>query len=459
MNDFYLKDIDKNKNVHLVGIGGISMSGLARILMNKGFSVTGSDISESEAVLSLRAAGAKVYVGHKKENVNNAGLLVYTAAVKEDNPELVYAKSNGIKAIERSVLLGAIMREFKKSIGVSGTHGKTTTTSMMSHVLLAADLDPTITIGGNLDLIGGNIRVGESEYFLTEACEYHSSFLEFFPTVCVVTNVDADHLDYFRDLDHIKEVFSDYLAIPDENGFIVVCADDKNALDCLGKVRGKILTYGIDADADFKAENLSYDENGLGKFTVSFMGEKCEVCLGVPGKHNVLNALSCFAAGFALGINKEVIARGISEFSLVHRRFEKKGEVNGATVIDDYAHHPTEIMCTLETAKNIAKGKVRVIFQPHTYSRTRALFDKFKKAFSSADEIIVLDIYAAREKDTGLVSSEELADAISNEGKDAKYIKDFAEAAAYVKDTLNEGDIVITMGAGDVYKIADMLTK
>ncbi len=459
MNDFYLNNIDKSKNVHLVGIGGISMSGLARILMNKGFSVTGSDISESEAVLSLRAAGAKVTVGHKKENAEGASLVVYTAAVKEDNPELVYAKENGIKAIERSVLLGAIMREFKKSIGIAGTHGKTTTTSMMSHVLLKADLDPTITIGGNLDLIGGNIRVGESEYFLTEACEYHSSFLEFFPTVCVVTNVDADHLDYFRDLDHIKEVFSDYLAIPDENGFAVVCADDKNATDCLGKVRGRVLTYGIDADADFKAENVSYDENGFGNFTVSFFGESIEVKLNVPGRHNVLNALSCFAAGYALGIKKEVIREGVSEFSLVHRRFEKKGEVNGATVIDDYAHHPTEIMCTLETAKNIAKERVRVIFQPHTYTRTRALFDEFKKAFSSADEIIVCDIYAAREKDTGLVSAKELSDAILKEGKDAKYIKDFDEIASYIKDTSKEGDIVITMGAGDVCKISDILTK
>ncbi len=458
MNNFYIEDLKKGAKIHFVGIGGVSMSGLARILYKKGFKITGSDISESDAVCGLRNLGIDVYIGHCGENVVGADLIVYTAAVKKDNPELVYAEENGILAIERSILLGAVMRGFKKSIGIAGTHGKTTTTSMLSHVLLEAELDPTITIGGNLDAIGGNVRTGKSECFLTEACEYHCSFLEFFPTIAVVTNVDADHLDYFRDIEHIKSVFEKYLQIPDENGFAVVCGDDANAMDCTKSVRGRLLTYGLEDKNDFCAKNLSFDEKGMGSFDVCFDGKNISVKLSVAGEHNVLNALACFAVGYALGIDGEIIASGVEKFCLVHRRFEKKGSVNGALVIDDYAHHPTEIMCTLKTARAIAKGKVYVAFQPHTYTRTKALFNEFTGAFEFADEIVFADIYAAREKDTGIVSSRQLADAVTESGKKAKYIKDFDEIASYLKSVACDGDIIISMGAGNIYLVSDKLT-
>lgn len=457
MNDFYLESLNKGAKIHFVGIGGISMSGLANILLQKGFKVSGSDMSEGKAVAALRQKGAQIFIGHRKENVSGCELVVHTAAVKEDNEELVAARDAGIPVIERSILLGAIMRGFKNSIGVAGTHGKTTTTSMLSHVLLTAELDPTITIGGELDVIGGNIRVGGSEYFLTEACEYHCSFLEFFPSVAVVTNVDADHLDYFRNLDHIKEVFADYLAIPDEDGFAVVCGDDKNAMDCTGKVRGELLTYGISDDNVFSAQNLKFNENGCGEFDVEYDGEIVHISLNVAGEHNVLNAMACFAVGYAIGLDGQTVKDGVEAFSLVHRRFEKKGYANGALVIDDYAHHPTEIKCTLETARKVTKGKLYVAFQPHTYTRTKALFDEFTAAFDAADEILFADIYAAREKDTGLVSSKMLADAVCEKGKKAFYEGSFEDIKCYLKENAGEGDTIICMGAGDIYKVAEEL--
>ncbi len=459
MNNFYLENINPNSKIHFVGIGGISMSGLARIVMQKGFRVSGSDISESKTVVALRETGAEIFIGHKAENVFGADLLVYTAAVKQDNPELVYARENNISSIERSMLLGAIMRGFKNSIGIAGTHGKTTTTSMLSHVLLACELDPTITIGGELDAIGGNIRVGKSDYFLTEACEYHCSFLEFFPSIAVVTNVDADHLDYFRNLDHIKQVFTDYLAIPDEDGFAVVCGDDKDAMECIGMVRGEILTYGLSDENTFCAQNLKFNEKGQGIFDVEYDGEIISVKLNVSGKHNVLNALACFAVGYALGLDGKNVKEGVEAFSLVHRRFERKGFVNEALVIDDYAHHPTEIRCTLETAKNITKGKLYVVFQPHTYTRTKALFDEFEKAFDMADEILFTNIYAAREKDTGLVNSAQLAEAVKKRGKICLFVQSFDEAEEYIRKSICKDDSVICMGAGDIFKLSESLIK
>ena len=459
MNNFRLSDIDKEKPVHFVGIGGISMSGLAKILLKKGYKVTGSDMAESETVKMLKNAGIDVKIGHRKENIENAGLVVYTAAVKKDNQELKAASEKNIKAIERSVLLGAVMHDFDNGIGIAGTHGKTTTTSMMSHVLLCAGADPTITLGGQLDIIGGNVRLGESEYFLTEACEYHCSFLEFFPTIAVVTNVDADHLDYFKNMDNIKKAFTDYLAIPDENGFAVVCGDDENAMECTKNVRGELLTYGMSESCTFCAQNLSFDKDGCGIFDVEYDGKIINVHLNVSGKHNVLNALACFAVGYALGFDGETVKEGVSQFKMVHRRFEKKGYVNGALVIDDYAHHPTEIKCTLDTARNITKGKLYVCFQPHTYTRTYLLFDEFKTAFNAADEILFLDIYAAREKDTGLVNSRQLAQAVCGEGKKAIYEPGFDAAAEYIRKNAKEGDTVICMGAGSVYKIAQDIVR
>lgn len=459
MNDFRIKDIDKTKNVHFVGIGGISMSGLAKILAKKGYMVTGSDMAQSAKTEEVKKYVKEVYIGHSAQNVCDAGLVVYTAAVKDDNAELCEARKKNIKTIERSVLLGAVMHEFGVGIGIAGTHGKTTTTSMMSHVLLQAKTDPTISIGGELDVIGGNVRLGESEYFLTEACEYHCSFLEFFPTVAVVTNVDADHLDYFKNLDNIKEAFTKYLALPDENGACVVCGDDENAMQCTKDIRGELITYGLGEDNTFCAQNLTFDQNGCGEFDVEYDGRIVGVKLNVSGKHNVLNALACFAVGYALCLDADDVKDGVEAFRMVHRRFEKKGFVNGAQVIDDYAHHPTEIKCTLETARKITSGKLYVCFQPHTYTRTHFLFNEFTQAFDASDEVLFLDIYAAREKDTGLVSAKQLAQAVCDKGVNAMYVPDFESAEKYLKDHVKIGDTVICMGAGSVYKIAENIVE
>lgn len=458
MNDFYMSEIKANGHIHFIGIGGISMSGLAHICIDRGYNVSGSDMNESHITRLLESIGAKIYKGHGADNVSGADLVVYTAAINPANPELMEANKRGIKAIERSVFLGALMRDYGCSICVAGTHGKTTTTSMMSHVLLACELDPTIMIGGELDKIGGNMRVGGDKYFLTEACEYHRSFLEFFPNVSIITNVEADHLDYFKDLDDIKDAFRNFAEIAGENGYVVVCGDDKDALECTDTTKSQILTYGMDDSNIFCPKNLVYND-GCGEFDAEFDGSLIHVRLNVPGSHNVLNALACFATGYALSLDGEKIAAGLEEFTLVHRRFEKKGEAGGAMIIDDYAHHPTEINCTLKTAKQMCKGKVYVVFQPHTYTRTKLLIDEFETAFDSADEIIVTDIYAAREKDTGLIHARDLAERLKKHGKSVRYISEFEDIAAMAKDTLTEGDIFITMGAGSVYKIGDMILK
>lgn len=456
MNNFYMSDIKKSAHIHFIGIGGISMSALAHICIKRGYTVSGSDINETHITRQLADAGVKIYKGHKAENVDCADLVVYTAAISGENEELAGAKQKGILCIERSTFLGAIMRDYDCSICVAGTHGKTTTTSMLTHVLLECDCDPTIMLGGELDAIGGNMRTGDSGYFLTEACEYHCSFLEFFPKIAIITNVDEDHLDFFGDLEHIKQAFKQFASIPDEDGYVIVCGDDQNALECVENARAGILSYGFGDENVFCPENLTYHD-GCGEFDVEYDGDIIHVQLGVAGEHNVLNALACFAASYALGLDGAQVAQGLGKFTLVHRRFEKKGERSGARIIDDYAHHPTEIMCTLKTARSMCKGKLYVVFQPHTYTRTKLLLDEFEKSFDDADEIIVTDIYAAREKDTGEVHASDLSKRLALRGKNARYISSFDEIASEFENVLGEGDIVITMGAGNVYKLAELL--
>ncbi|MBE7026587.1 MAG: UDP-N-acetylmuramate--L-alanine ligase [Ruminococcaceae bacterium] len=453
-----MSDIKESAHIHFIGIGGISMSALAHICIKRGYIISGSDINETHITRQLTAAGAKIYKGHSSENVNGADLVVYTAAINAENEELIAAKQNGILCVERSIFLGAIMRDYKSSICVAGTHGKTTTTSMLSHVLLECECDPTIMLGGELDVIGGNMRVGESEYFLTEACEYHCSFLEFFPRLAIITNVDEDHLDFFKDIEHIKQAFCQFAEIPDENGYVIVCGDDKNAMECVKNVKATVLSYGFDEKNIFCPKNLKYND-GCGEFDVEYGGKIVHVRLGVAGEHNVLNALAGFASAYVLGLDGEKAAAGLEKFTLVHRRFEKKGENNGACIIDDYAHHPTEIMCTLKTARSMCKGKLYVVFQPHTYTRTKALLDEFSKAFDDADKIIVTDIYAAREKDTGKIHASDLSKKLSERGQNAVYISSFDEIALQLESIIGEGDIVITMGAGNVYKISEILTE
>lgn len=456
MNQFYLSSIPKNGRIHFVGIGGISMSGLAEILFKKGYHISGSDINETHITRHLQSLGIEVVMRHKASNAYGADLVVYTAAVSSDNPELVWCEQVGIPCIERATLLGGLMREYECSICVAGTHGKTTTTSMLSHILLAAQKDPTIILGGELDAIGGNFRGGGDKYFLTEACEYHCSFLQFFPKVAVITNVDADHLDFFEDLKQIKQAFLEFARLPGRNGAVVVCGDDDNAMDCVLDTDARVITYGLSETNEIRPQALSYNST-YAEFDINYHGETIHVTLNVPGAHNVLNALACFAVGDAIGLPGKEIAKGLKSFVGVHRRFEKKGVVGGAIVIDDYAHHPTEVRATLATAAKMASGRVIVAFQPHTYSRTLHLIDEFAAAFDDADQIIITDIYAAREKDNGMIHARDLAQRLADRGKNVEYIALFEDIASYIYKNIRPGDIVITMGAGSIYKVGETL--
>lgn len=459
MNNFDLNTIDAKKPIFFIGIGGISMSALAVILSSDGFTVRGSDFRESEVTQALAEKGIEVSIGHDSKNVGNPSLVVYTAAIKEDNPELIYARTLDVPVIERATLVGAIMKRYKNAIAISGTHGKTTTTSMMTEVLLAAKLDPTVLVGGMLSSIGGNLRDGGRDYLVTEACEYCRSFLKFNPTLSIILNVEEDHLDYFKDINDIISCFSEFTELLPESGAVVVNFDDSEAIAAVKDTGKKVLSFGIDnKDAMYRAENIKYLPGGFGSFDVLCKGEKImEVSLSVPGEHNIKNALSVIAASDFLGIDREALKKGLSDFCGTGRRFERKGEFNGATLIDDYAHHPTEIKATLSAAQNYGTGKVFCIFQPHTYTRSFKLKDEFAQSFKLCDEVIMADIYAAREKDTGLISSKILADEINKVSKNAKYIDGFEAISDYVLKEAKAGDVVITMGAGDIYKVGDMI--
>lgn len=446
---------DTNKKVHFIGIGGISMSGLAEILLDYGYTVSGSDRAESRLTNKLQSLGATVYIGHNKDNIGNADLVVYTAAVGNDNEELVEANKRGIEIMDRAEFLGYIMKGYSKSIAVSGTHGKTTTTSMISLMLLNQNLDPTIMVGGELDAIGGNIRSGKSSYLIAEACEYKRSFLKFRPYIGVILNIEADHLDYYKDIEEIQDTFQEFAGLIPEDGALIGCADDERVLKILNTVSCRTISYGIKS-GDFVASDIEYSPTGCASFTVMNNGmDHGRFSLSVPGEHNVLNALAAIACGSLFCIEYNTMEKSLEEFRGTHRRFEKKGEINGITVIDDYAHHPSEIIATLNATQNYPHKRLYCIFQPHTYSRTYTLFKDFSKSFNGVDKLLLLDIYAAREKDTGLVSSKMLCDEVRKNGVDAIYMSSFDEAVAYLKSELEEGDVLITMGAGDVYKVGE----
>ena len=450
---------DQDKKVHFIGIGGISMSGLAAVLLNNGFKVSGSDSKESDITDKLRASGAEIYIGHKRENINNVDLVVYTAAIPSDNPEIIEAKKNNIELMDRAEFLGLIMNGHKFNVAVAGTHGKTTCTSMLSHVTLKADLDPTILVGGNLDIIDGNFKIGKSEYFLTEACEYKESFLKFHPFVGTILNIDADHLDYYRDINHIQETFKKFADIIPVDGYLVGYADDEKVSEILKDCKCNTLSYGINS-GDVRAKNITFNNKGCASFTVSRDNvDLFEVTLGTTGLHNVLNALCTICVGLIFNIPESSIISGLAECSGAHKRFEYKGEFNGATIIDDYAHHPVEIKATLSTAKLIPNNKIYSVFQPHTYTRTKTLFDDFTECFGDTDELLLMDIYAAREKDTGLVSSEDLGDALREKGVNCINVHSHEEAAEYLKSKVTNNDLILTIGAGDVVKISDILLK
>lgn len=457
----YKIDFNHPCHVHFIGIGGISMSGLAEILMKEGFTVSGSDNKESSLTDHLTDKGAVIFYGQKASNIiDGINVVVYTAAIHEDNEEFMEAKRQGLPMLSRAELLGQLMTNYDTPIAVSGTHGKTTTTSMLSHIFLAGDMDPTISVGGILKAIHGNIRVGSSGLFVTEACEYTNSFLHFFPKISVILNIDADHLDFFKDLDDIRHSFRLFAELLPEDGTLVINGDIENLSYITDGLACRVLTFGREASLDYSASDIQYDEQGNASFDLIRHGiPSGHVTLSVGGEHNVYNALSAIAVADLLGVSAETIQEGLLSFHGTDRRFEYKGEFNGITVIDDYAHHPTEIEATLKSAAHYPHRELWCIFQPHTYTRTKALFDEFAQALSHTDHLILADIYAARETDTLGISSEQLARAAASYGCDAIYLPSFDEIEKYVRDHCQSGDLLITMGAGDVVNIGEDLLK
>lgn len=458
-------DFAKPMHVHFIGIGGISMSGLAIILNQNGFKVSGSDSHLSKMTAELAGKGIKIYEGNLASNIEkDMGLVVYTAAVHGDNPELLRARELGIPLLTRAQLLGQIMRNYPLSIGVSGTHGKTTTTSMLSYVLLDAELKPTISVGGILDRIGGNIYVENGDVFLTEACEYTNSFLSLHPTMELILNIEADHLDFFKDIDDIRNSFHEYMKLLPEDGTLIVNSSIRDLDALTGDISCKnIVKYGLEAEkSDFSCTDLVL-RDGCYSYKLIAKGSSYDgqtVHLSVPGMHNVSNSLAVIAASAALNVPVEVALKSLANFTGTERRFEKKGEVNGFTIIDDYAHHPQEIAATLSSAKNYPHKKLWVVFQPHTYSRTKALFDDFVEALGSADEVVLAKIYPARETDTLGMDSALLRDALIKHGTSAHSFETFSEIEDFVLRNCAPGDILITMGAGDVVNVGeDLLSR
>lgn len=450
------------KNIYFLGIGGISMSGLAEILFDKGYTISGSDMKQSSVTDHLTSLGIPVFIGHKKENISDTiDVLVYTAAVKQDNPELMAAKEKNIVIMDRAELLGHIMADYEKSVAVAGTHGKTTTTSMISDILLHANADPTISVGGILPSIDGNTKVGASSYFVAEACEYFDSFLKFNPYIGIILNIEADHLDYFKDIEQIRHSFHAFAKQIPQNGTLVIHYDIEELSSILEGLSCNIITFAIqNPHADWSAENIVHEEDGKNSFDVVFQGTVMgRIHLTVPGNHNIANALCACAAAYALSIEMKDIIQGLNQYSGAHRRFQKKGVLNGITIIDDYAHHPTEIMATLEAAQKIKHNHIWCIFQPHTYSRTKAFLKQFGRAFANADTVLLSDIYAAREKDTGIVHARDLEKELKANGKEVLYFSSFDKIKQYVLKNCKPGDLLITMGAGDVYFIGESLLK
>ena len=455
----YQIDFNKPEAIHFIGIGGISMSGLAEILMDEGFTVSGSDAHESDLTRHLEAKGATVAYGQRAENITDEiDVVVYTAAVHPDNPEFMRASEKGIPILTRAELLGQMMKNYENAIAVSGTHGKTTTTSMITEVLLCADTDPTISVGGILNSISGNIRVGGPDLFVTEACEYTNSFLSFYPTTAVILNIEADHLDFFKDLKDIRHSFRLFAEKLPEKGLLVINKDIDHMEDIIEGLPCKVITFGKNEDSRYQAKNIRFDELARATYELYVDGEEVDtVTLGVSGEHNVYNSLSAAAVCHELGISIEMIKKGLKRFTGTNRRFEKKGELSGVTIIDDYAHHPQEIRATLETAKHYPHKKLWVVFQPHTYTRTRAFLDEFAESLSLADEVILADIYAARETDNLGISSRDIADRIEKMGVKVHYIPSFEEIETFILENCIHGDLLITMGAGDIVKVGENL--
>jgi len=447
------RHIKSNERCHLIGIGGVSMSPLAEMLLGMGVRISGSDINDSPMIAKLRSMGIDVTIGHFAENVHGAGFIIRTAAAREDNIEIITAREQGIPIFERAEAWGYLMRGYKNAVCVSGVHGKTTTTSMITHILLAAGTDPTIMIGGTLPALGSGYRVGKGDFIALESCEYYNSFHCFYPTVAVVLNVDADHLDFFKDIDDLKSSFCKFASLVPDEGHIVCNGDDKNTMEALSTLNRKLFTFGFGEGARVRGVNVSaigrrpsmdvlYDNEPLGRVT-----------LQIPGVHNLLNALAATSAAIAVGIPVKSITEGLYSYTGVCRRFEYKGSINGADVYDDYAHHPCELHALLDAVSTLDYSRVILAFQPHTFSRTKALFSDFVNELGRADVTFLAEIYAAREKNDICINSGILANAVPG----ARCLPDFSELAKEIGAIAREGDIILTVGAGDIYKVGEML--
>lgn len=457
----YQIDFHKPIRIYFIGIGGISMSGLAEILLSEGFTVSGSDRAPSDLTRMLEDRGVNVFYGQKKENLTkDIDLVVYTAAIKSDNPELLAAHKLNIPMLTRAELLGQMMKNYETPVAVSGTHGKTTTTSMISQILLSAEADPTLSIGGIYRPIGGNIRVGASELFVTEACEYTNSFLSFFPKIGIILNIEEDHLDFFKDLADIRNSFHRFAQLLPADGTLIINGDIERCEELTEGLSCKVITYGLSSGSDYSASQVTYDESGFPSFILSRQsGGERKFSLRVHGDHNILNAFAAIALADLLGLSDEVIHAGLAAFTGTDRRFEYKGQVNGVNIIDDYAHHPTEIRATLSAAAQYPHRRLWCVFQPHTYTRTKAFLEEFASALSLADEIILADIYAAREKDTLGISSETLQEKIRSLGHSCHYFPTFEAIENYLLKNCTKDDLLITMGAGDVVKVGENLLQ
>ena len=446
--------IAPGRRAHLVGIGGVSMSPLAEVLHKAGMVITGSDMRNSATVEHLRALGIPVAIGHRGENVQGAELVIRTAAVHDENPEIAAARAAGIPVFERAQAWGAIMRGYKNALCIAGTHGKTTTTSMCTHIIMAAGLDPTVMIGGTLPLLGAGHRVGKGDTIILESCEYCNSFLSFFPTVAVILNIEADHLDFFKDLDDVERSFRRFADLVPEGGRIIANRDDENTMRTLAGEERPVTTFGL-AEGDVHAAGLTW-EKGLPAFDVIYRGEVyAHVSLSVPGLHNVKNALAAAASAIALGVPGEAVSKGLAQFRGAGRRFEHKGTYNGAQVYDDYAHHPGELKALLDTARTLGYERVICAFQPHTYTRTAALFDDFVEVLQKPDVTLLAEIFAARETNDIGISSRDLAEKIPG----ARYCATLPQVTAALRELARPGDLILTVGAGDIYTAGEALVK
>ena len=447
------------KRIHFIGVGGIGMSGIAEVLCDLGFEVTGSDIKRSKNTDRLESTcRIKFFEGHVAENVGNAQVVVYSSAVQPDNPEVVYAKQKGIPVIPRAEMLAELMVLKPYAVAVSGTHGKTSTTSMVATIMSHAGKDPTTVVGGVVESLGSNAKLGHSEWFVTEADESDRSFLMLYPTIAVVTNIDKEHMESYKGMDDVVQCFTDFVNKVPFFGAAVICLDDPNVQLIIPNIKRRRVTYGLTAQADISGHKIRYNESFGSTFEVWRGSEVLgEVNLPVPGKHNVYNALAATAVALELDIEFATIAEALTTFKNANRRFQFKGSANGVTVVDDYGHHPTEILATLAAAKNSAGGRrTVVVFQPHRYSRTQELFDEFALAFNNADLLFVLDIYAASEQPIEGVTAEVLTENIKRFGhKNVVYIGDIESAAGKVVPVLEKGDLVITLGAGTVTRLSE----